>query len=145
MPVAPLRMRSLQSTALSALLLLSSPLFAEASVDAQVLTRRLRIQDFEKFLHLPPRVPREITARVDERFGLDRLLDRVAAHFDAHYTPGQIRSMVALFDDPNMQAVVRETVGSEAPVNKLLSEWVRQRSAYLQQLDPASISRTGKK
>lgn len=129
-------MKRLRLLTLAAFLVSSVPLTATPSAEARILTRQLRIQDFERFLRLPPQISKETIAKVDQRFGLEPMLDRVAEHFDASYSPEQLRAMVALFDDPNMQAIVRETVGSDAPVNKLLSEWVRQRAAYLRQLEP---------
>lgn len=108
--------------------------YAAPSAEALTLTEKLRIREFDRFLKPPSRLTEAQLETLKNRFGIDALMLHVAAYFDENYSPEQIKGMLALWNDPHMPLLVASFIGTEAPINRLLSKWSSERQQLITQL-----------
>lgn len=110
----------------------------QPSAEAVELTEKLRMREFSRFLMTPSNIPEKDAEKLEADLGLEAMLIHVAKHLDTSYSKEELSAMLALWENPVSAKLLSEVIGVEAPINRLLSNWTRQRQARLQEIRSSS-------
>ena len=117
----------------------ASPLYSAPSDEAQALVAHLQLGSFtDVFTKTQSGLPPEKDKVLKAEFSAKSFDDSLAEHFDAAYSKAELREMNDLWKNPAMIRLFAELSGKIAPVNQVVSAWVKKYTQRKEELSKGS-------